>query len=345
MKFIIFFCFYLSSCSSLQISNGGENYLLVVSKGDRSLNIINPENTKRIKDFPLGANPHEIEVTDEGIAFVSNTLNGLGDRIDVIDMNTLTKKDSIDTGPLKGPHGLSYVNDHLWFTAQGSKSIGSWSRKENRIVQVEGTGEERTHMIHTNQSGTKIYATNIGSGTISIFEYKFVPPHLSPIGKVPPGLKGRIQWLHSKVLTTKGIEGFHVDPAEKELWAIAPDDENIYILDLLEHRVKRKLNTKRLGGHRLKFSNDGKFVLVTNIREEVIQVFDAKRKKLLKEFKGCKGESILFPPNSYGNKNTVYISCTFESRVSVIDLEKFLEKESIKVGSKPDGLGWYSVKN
>lgn len=321
---------------------GSKDYIIAIAKGERTLNVMDANSGEILKKFKLGQNPHEIEISSENIAYVSNTENGNGKEINVLDLNSLVKKQDIDTGYIKGPHGLSSREDHLWMTAQGSKSVARINTKENSVDLLLGTGEDRTHLIYTTRDGKNVYTTNIGSGTISLFSYEFVKPHLAPTGKLPPGLKGRMEWVHRKIKAVYGIEGFHVSPDEKELWAIAPDNTNIFIIDLKSKKLINTLDTKKLGGHRLKFSPDGKIALITNIREKLIQVFDTKKKKLIKEFEGCKGESILFPPTHFEARNRVYISCTMDSRISVIDLNNFKEIKSFPIGAKPDGIAWWT---
>lgn len=267
---------------------------MLSQKGDKKLEVVDLNTNSIVKRFDLGINPHEIEVSKEGIAYISNTANGFGDTINVIDLNQLKKLPDLETKFLKGPHGLSERNGFLWFTAQGSKLIGRINLDNKKIDLVQGTGADRTHMLYVSRNGKFVYSTNVGSGTISSLKYEFVKPHMAPTGKIPPGLKGKNDWVHREIVAFSGIEGFHVSPNEKELWAISPDNTNIYVIDLKTDKVKYLLDTKRLGGHRLKFSNDGTKVIVTNIRESIIQIFDVKNKKMIKEFSGCKGESIYF---------------------------------------------------
>jgi len=39
-----------------------------------------------------------------------------------------------------------------------------------------GTGQDTTHMIHVAADGRRLYATNPGSGTVSIFDNELMSP-------------------------------------------------------------------------------------------------------------------------------------------------------------------------
>src|SRR5690349_5978410 len=83
--------------------------LLVLSKADQTLSVVDPATLKVLGRMPSGPDPHEVAVSADGrFAYVSNYGGGGG-------YNTLTMADlveqksagTVDLGALRGPHGLA----------------------------------------------------------------------------------------------------------------------------------------------------------------------------------------------------------------------------------------------
>ena len=162
--------------------------LLVLSKGDHTLAIVDPSNLKVIAKAPVGEDPHEVIASSDGkLAYVSNYGGGAYNTLAVIDLIQQKALPSIDLGPLRGPHGLFFIGGKTWFTAEGAKAIGSYDPAKHVVDWILGTGQNRTHMIFLSDDMKRIYTTNVASGTVSIIEKTtrtgFGPP---PPGGPPP---------------------------------------------------------------------------------------------------------------------------------------------------------------
>lgn len=150
-------------------NGAGKNRLLALSKSDHTLSIIDPTTLKIIAKVPVGEDPHEVTASADGkTAFVSVYGGGTLHTINIIDLVTQKNKLDVDTRPLYGPHDLKYVNNKLWFTAEGSKSVGRYDPATNKLEWSMGTGQDRTHMLHVTNDGNAVYTININSGTVSI---------------------------------------------------------------------------------------------------------------------------------------------------------------------------------
>jgi DNA-binding beta-propeller fold protein YncE len=78
---------------------------------------------------PSGPDPHEVVASGDGrVAYISN-YNGGGNIITVVDLAGMKALPPIDLGPLRAPHGLTFVGGKLWFTAEGAKVIGPISTR------------------------------------------------------------------------------------------------------------------------------------------------------------------------------------------------------------------------
>src|ERR1700719_3694352 len=75
--------------------------LLVLSKGDHTLSIVDPASLKVIARMPSGPDPHEVVASTDGrFAYISNYGGGAYNTIGVIDLVAQKGLPSIDLGAL-----------------------------------------------------------------------------------------------------------------------------------------------------------------------------------------------------------------------------------------------------
>ena len=172
-------------------AQSAKQYVLALSKRDHTLALVDPSSLTVVGKVPVGDDPHEVIASSDGkTAYVSIYGGGSLHTINVIDLTTQKRLPDIDTKPLFGPHGLTFVHDKLWFTVEGSKAVASYDPATGKIDWAMGTGQDRTHMIYVTNNAEKIYTTNVASGTVSILENSLAPP-----GNFPPpknGANGRM---------------------------------------------------------------------------------------------------------------------------------------------------------
>src|SRR5690349_8671986 len=143
--------------------------LLALTKANHTLAIVDPATLKVLARIPVGNDPHEVIASSDGkTAYVSIYGGGSLHELNVIDLVAQKPLANIDTRPLFGPHGLTFVDGKAWFTAEGSKAVGRYDPATGKLDWSMGTGEDRTHMIYVTADGKKVYTTNVASGTVSI---------------------------------------------------------------------------------------------------------------------------------------------------------------------------------
>ena len=204
--------------------------LLALSKGDHVLAIINPVTLKVIATMPVGSDPHEVVASADGkTAYVTIYGGGSMHELNVIDLVAQKALPTIDTRPLIGPHGITFADGKVWFTAEGSKTVGRYDPATGKFDWVMGTGQNRTHMLYVTPGGKKVYTTNVSSGTVSILVDTLIKPNPGPNGFGPPPHR---DWMQTLIPVSTGSEGFDVSPDGKELWTAASDDGSIAIINL-----------------------------------------------------------------------------------------------------------------
>ncbi|WP_254562196.1 YncE family protein [Dyadobacter diqingensis] len=337
MKYIVLFAGLILSHLSL-----GQTfrYVLVLSKAEKKLVALDYKSLDIITKVSVSEDPHEIVTTPDGsLAYISHPLmNGNGHEIDVVNLKTMKPRNVIDTKPFYIPHGLVYLNEKLWFTAQGSKSVAVFDTRENKIAQVFGTGQDFTHLLHVNADGNSFYTTNVESGTVSIFEKKNLPPYMPPTGVLPVNTSPRLEWRQTLVNVGPGSEGFDVSSDRQELWTARPDGK-IVIVDLIKKEVKAEINTQTEGLHRLKITPDGKTVCVVSVKTGDLLYYNKVTHILEQKDKIGQGAGIFMD----GESNRMFISCTPNNKVVVIDLVTRKEIKRIDIG-RPDGITAVLVK-
>jgi YVTN family beta-propeller protein len=308
--------------------------LLALSKGDHVLAIIDPQTLNIIASVPVGSDPHEVVASSDGkTAYVTIYGGGSLHELNVIDLVAQKPLPSIDTRPLMGPHGITFVDGKVWFTAEGTKTVGRYDPSTGKFDWVMGTGQDRTHMIYVTPDGKKVYTTNVSSGTVSILADTLIKPNPSPNGFGPPPHK---DWEQSLVTVSKGSEGFDVSPDGKELWTASADDGTIAVIDLAGKKLSITIDAKVVGANRLKFTPDGKQVLVTSLRTGDLFVLDAASHKQIKVVNTGRGAAGILVDD---DGSRAFIGCTADDYIAVVDLKTLKVTGHINVKGA-DGLAW-----
>lgn len=317
-----------------QAQNKPQQFLLALSKADHTLAILDAASLKVVGKVPVGSDPHEVIASDDGkTAYVTIYGGGSLHEINVIDLVNLKALTTIDTRPLYGPHGIVFVNGKAWFSAEGSKAVGSYDPATNKIDWSMGTGQDRTHMIYVTPDARKIYTTNIASGTVSIFEEELIQP-----GKqAPPGAKPHPDWRHTIVPTARGSEGLDVSKNGKELWTASAEDGSITIVNLENKTQAARIPAKVFGANRLKFTPDGKMAFISSLQNGELTIYDTKTRKELKSLKLGKGAAgIEMDPDN----TRAFVACSADNNIAIIDLKTLEVTSRIEVGGTPDGMAW-----
>ena len=324
---LLFASLYVSTVASAQQvqSSASDPRLIILSKNERLLSIVDPATLKILAQVPTGPDPHEVVASDDGRrAYVSNYGGGDYNTITIIDLVNRKSLGTVDLGALRGPHGLHFVGGKVWFTAEAAKVIGSYDPASGKIDLVLGSGQDGTHMIYAFADQSRLVTTNVGSGTVTIFEKRAGPrPNWSAV-TIPAG--GR-------------AEGFDVSPDGKQIWAAAAQDGTIRIIDVAS-KSATSLAANVRGANRLKFTPDGSLVLVSTLGAPdlvVIRAADRTEAKRIPVGTGAAG--IQIQPDGA----RAYVACSPDNYVAVVDLKSYAVVGRINAGANPDGLAWAVV--
>ena len=317
--------------------------LLALSKHDHTLAMVDPAALKVIARLPVGPDPHEVIASADGTkAYVSIYGFGRYHALSVLDLIAQKALPDIDTGALNGPHGLAVARGNIWFTAEGAKAVARFNVATNSIDRIMGTGQNRTHMLYVTADEKKIYTTNVSSGTVSVLEAGVLSPMLPPGGQsaqqtARPAMPQGMDWSQTLITVGRGDEGFDISPDGRELWTANAQDGTLSVIDLASKKVVATIGAKIPASNRLKFTPDGKFVFITSLRGGDVVAYDAASRKEYKRVAiGHGAAGILMDP--VGGR--VFVACTPDNYVAVVDLKTLQVAGHVDVGGEPDGLAW-----
>ncbi len=372
--------------------------LLVLHKGENAMAIVDPSSGKVVGRVPVGQDPHELAVSDDGkLAFASNYSGNSergGNSISVIDIVARKELHHVELSPLARPHGLWFAGGKLYFTSEANMAIGRYDPVTNKVDWLLGTGQERTHMVLVAKDLKTIFTSNVSSNTISIIE-RTNPPQGRPGGPPPDGPGGPPPgerrggpppdgpggpppngpggpppdgpggpppgerrggppsrgpggppgggpgWKQSVISVGRGPEGFDLSPDAKEIWTAHMGDGHISVIDVATKKVVRTIDAGARSPNRLKFTTDGKRVLISEIFGGGLIVLDADSGSVIKRLKLGRGASgILVPPDGA----RAYVALTGDNAVAVINLATLTEEARLNTGSGPDGMAWLGEK-
>jgi YVTN family beta-propeller protein len=167
------------------------------------------------------------------------------------------------------------------------------------------------------------------------------PPGGRVPGRGPGGPGGGPGWKQTVVPVGRGPEGFDVSPDGKELWTAHSGDGGISVIDLATKKVIETIDANARGANRLKFTPDGKTVLVSQLGGGGgLVVLDAGSRKVTKRLPVGGASGILIPPDGA----VAYVALTGRNTIAVIDLKTMEETNRLKTGSGPDGMAWLPAK-
>lgn len=329
-----------------QGKNPGENALLIVDPVARKV-------TARV---PLSGQPHNIAVSPDGkFAYTSNAIRGTdaknfpgvskdagnsdplpSDSISVVDLEAKKEVRVVKVGAGANPHGIYFAAGKVYFTAEGSKTVGRYDPKQDLVDWTGGVGQNRVHELVVTRDGTKIFTANIGSDNVAMIASWDPALDVLTAGDKPP------PWNVTIIPTGHGAEGIDITPDEKEVWILNGADATVSIIDVATRKVAQTVDLKTDGPLRITITPDGKLALVPSGTSELV-VIDTKSRKVIKRIPsvGTRSHGVVVSPDSL----FAYVAAQGEAEVAVVDLKTFKVTARIPTGTGKkafdgiDGMG------
>jgi YVTN family beta-propeller protein len=319
----VFFSAFIFAAASTAQSQPPSPTLLVLNKAANSLAIVDPATKQVVARIDTGEGPHEVAASDDGkLAFVTNYgAKTPGNSLSVIDLVAQKEIHRVDLGPLGRPHGILFADGKVYFTVELNKLIARYDPETNKVDWLLGVGQNRTHMLVRTKYLNEIFTSNVDSRTVTAIEKSSDPSG----------------WKETNIAVGKGPEGIDISPDDKEVWAANSGDGTVSVINTATSKVTHTFNVHTKHSNRLKFTNDGKLVLISDPATDELMVVDAATKKIVKQLNVGRGPGgILIAPGG----ERAYVALAGDNAVAEIDLHKLEIAERIPTGPGPDGMAW-----
>lgn len=315
--------------------------LIVLNKSDAQASLLDLATGKVVATLPVGDGPHEVAVAPDGKTAVVCNYGGQtpGNSLTVLDLAKRAVVRTIDLGEYRRPHGIVWLPDgkRVAVTSELSKMVVLVDVARGVVDRAVPTDAALTHMVVVSRDGRHAYTANIGGGSVSRLDLAGSTPAL----------------VH---VTGKGPEGIDLSPDGREVWAADRTLDRITIMSSDKLDSLGSVETLRFP-NRLKFTPDGKRVLVSNATAGAITVYDVARRSLIATVRipfdaskkkaevvlGDMGESavplgIVMEPNG----KRAWIATAALGEIVELDLTSLTITRTIAAGNNPDGMAYLS---
>ena len=149
----------------------------------------------------------------------------------------------------------------IYFTAEVAKAIGRVDPATNKVDWVLGTGQDISHMVVVSPDLKRLFTVNVQSASASVMERA-----VGRAGRFAPAADDDWTVTSTKVGDpADDFEGFDVSPDGRELWTASPRGK-IAIVDTIGKKLLQALDVPAVSGaNRVKFTPDGKHVLISRL--------------------------------------------------------------------------------
>ena len=334
---LVFPLLLLAAASAVPAADVPSALLLALNKGDHTLAIVDATTLQVLGRAASGPDPHEVVGSADGaLAYITNYTagNGFANSLSVVDLTTRKALAPIDLGSMSRPHGLALAGGRIYFTAEGSRSIGRYDPSSRKVDWTLSTGQDGTHMVIAAADLRRLFTSNLGSASVCIIEQggAKAPPPLSDAGG---------DWRVTVVPVGRGAEGFDLSPDGKELWVANAQDGTVSIIDTAAKHVRLTVNVPFRRANRLKFTPDGARVLISDLGAPELFVLDAASHAIVKRVDlGGGAAGIQMAPDG----SRAFVSVGSRNSVAVVDLKTLAVTSRIETGPGPDGLAWVPAR-
>jgi YVTN family beta-propeller protein len=321
MRNVLAAVLFLASVTSVMAQPSGR--LVVLNKEDATLVTVDPATGRVLGRVPVGEAPHEAAVSsDATLAFSANYgAQAPGSTISVVDLKTMREVRRVDVSPLRRPHGLFFHDGKLYFTSELNRLVARYDPAADKIDWMMGTGQAGTHMVWVSADGKRIVTANIGGNSMTVMDAGASP----------------LAWNVTAIPVGRGPEGFDVSPDGRELWAAHSQDGGVSVIDLASKKVTATFDAQTKRSNRLKFTRDGKRVLITDLDSGDLVVLDAASHAQIRRIPlGRSPEGILIAPDG----QTAFVAVTGDDNIAVLDLRTLTVTKRLEPGRGPDGMAF-----
>ena len=191
----------------------------------------------------------------------------------------------------------------------------------NQIDWTLGIGQDGTHMLVVDQGRDTMFMPNTGSNSVTMVEGIMAGPARATLTDIPvPGDRP---------------EGIDLSPDGREIWTATRGDGGVSIIDVASRRVVETLDLGLQDANRLKFTPDGRVLIIDGEAASLV-VMDAASRAVIKRVTLGSTDTgdgaVLVAPDG----SRAYLGLRAADRVAVVDLNTLEVTFEMAMG---DGAG------
>lgn len=323
-RWVVSLSVFLAAASVASAQTPSPERLLVLLRDASALAIVDPASGTILGRVPTAANPHEVTASPDGrLAFVASPSEG----ISVIDIAAQKEIRRVDPGPGSGPHDVLFSGGKVYFTIEGYKSIARYDPDTNEIDWTLGIGQDGTHLLVLSDDMSTMFMPNRGSNSVTMAEGVTEGPSEATLTVIP--VPGELP------------EGIDLSPDGREVWTATRNDGGVSIIDVASRRVVQTLDLGMKDANRLKFTPDGRVLIIDGEAASLVVMDAASRTEITRVSLGSSDTgdgAVLVAPDG----SRAYLGLRAADRVAVLDLATLEVTEEIAMGqgSGPGCMFW-----
>jgi len=306
------------------IAIGSAKTLAVVNSGGDTLVLVDVDHGNITRTVAVRTHPQDVVVSPDGkVAYVAEmgTMEEPGHTIAVVKLDSKEVERRLELGKFGLPHllKLSRNGETLWAACAPQQAVVEVNTQTGKVERGWDTGQAGSYMFAVTRDEAKIYVANFDTGTLSV------------IRRTDNSTK-MIAWSGQPI-------GIDISPDGKEVWVANFKTNEIAIVNTEDDKIAEVFSSGGDGPGRLKFTRDGKRVLVTFSHSNEVAAYDARRRKLLwKTATGHFPKGLFIDPDG----GRAYVSMMEDGEVVAFDLDG-KEKGRFASGKEPEGLAMFET--
>ncbi|OOG77492.1 YncE family protein [Algoriphagus sp. A40] len=296
--------------------------LLVGEKAGGRLVIIDPETLEIVARIPAGGNLHEL-ATDGRYVYIGSNLPG----ITVVDVMAQKRVEPIDISAFGDRHAITFAGSHLYVGHETNRLISRYdpvTKKFDEVIGLPGG----SHLLLVTPDEQRIFTASSNGQVIAI------------IDRVS-NERGQKNLTFTTFPGDTRMEGMALSPDGKEFWTLHMNAKKISIINVREKKLVGSISFEGGLNNRIKFTKDGKYVLMNELQGNELRVWDVATRKEVKRIDvGAGGEGIFIDPV----RPRAYYTVSAGNKLVVIDTNTMTVIKEIPDLQNPDGMDWFSAK-
>lgn len=304
--------------------------VVVVNQRSDSITLIDLKSMTAYKHVPVVGGPHEAAVSPDGrtVAVTNYNKPGVGPQndISIISLPDGETLKTISLGEYSMPHDIRWVDaDHVVLTSEANQALLLLNVETGKIERVFETGNSGSHMLALTTDRSRLYCSNMGSGSVTVFDFKTG----EKIKDIPTGQQ---------------CEGVGVTPDGRWIWAGNRAEDTISIIDTETLTVVKKIDSAGFP-YRVQFTADGTYVLIPHARSGELVVAEVASQRIVRRITlGADGVKLpAASPSTAGvfphpDGRYAFVTVRNDNSMVVIDIQTGQTVARVPVQSSPDGV-------